>query len=449
MSPDTVDRQALRDGFGRDEILDLLAAGLEAVEPGSLVRRVLERDADAVRAAGGGVVVLSIGKAAASMARGAIEVLDGLPCHGIVVAPGSAAPAGVASTREVQGLEFHVGGHPLPDSGSLEAAGAVERLAAALAADDLVLCLLSGGGSSLVAAPIEGVSLDDLRETVGLLLSGGVSIGEMNVVRRHLTRLSGGRLARLVRGRLEALALSDVPGSRPEAIASGPTVPDPTTFADAQNVLSRRDLRPTVPVAVWQAIERGCRGELEETLKPGDPAFARTRFRVIGSGDTFLDAAALRAAQRGWSVVRRKEPLTGEARKAGAEIGRELRRLAEVVEAPTIWLAAGETTVTVRGRGTGGRNQEAALSAALELSGVAGASVAFLATDGVDGPTDAAGALVDGDTVRRIAAAGLDGRAALEENDSHPALQASQDLLVTGPTGTNVADVVVGSIAPR
>ncbi|MCX6093289.1 MAG: DUF4147 domain-containing protein [Candidatus Bipolaricaulota bacterium] len=449
MSPDKVDRRALRDGLGRDEILDLLAAGLEAVEPGSLVRRVLACDADALRAAGERVVVLSIGKAAVPMAEGAIEALGGSACRGIVVAPWSAAPAGGASTRKAAGLEFHVGGHPLPDSGSAEAAAAIERLAAELTDDDLVLCLLSGGGSSLVGAPVEGVSLDDLRETVGLLLSGGVPIDEMNVVRRHLTRLSGGRLARLVRGRLEALALSDVPGSRPEAIASGPTVPDPTTFADARNVLSRRDLRPAVRAGVWRAIERGCRGELEETLKPGDPAFARTRFRVIGCGDTFLDGAALRAAQRGWSVVRREEPLTGEAREAGGEIGRELRRLAEAVEAPTIWLAAGETTVTVRGRGTGGRNQEAALSAALELSGVAGASVAFLATDGVDGPTDAAGALVDGDTVRRIRAAGLDERAALEQNDTYPALRASQDLLVTGSTGTNVADVVVGFVAPR
>ncbi|MDD5264295.1 MAG: DUF4147 domain-containing protein [Candidatus Bipolaricaulis sp.] len=454
MSAVRVDRRVLRDGFGRDEILDLLEVGLAAVEPAELVRRALERDAVALRVARERVVMVSIGKAAVAMARGAIEALGGSPRRGVVVAPGGDAPkssaaADAVSMREVAGLEFYVGGHPLPDSGSVGAAAAVERLAAESTEDDLVLCLLSGGGSSLVGAPVEGLSLADLRTTMGLLLSGGVPIDEANIVRRHLTRLSGGRLARLVRGRLETYALSDVPGSRPEAIASGPTVPDPATFADARNVLERRGLRPNVPAAVWRAVERGCEGEVGETLKPGDAAFAGARFRVIGCGETFLDAAALRAAERGWTVVCRQEPLEGEAREVGASVGRTLRRLGEECRAPTIWLAAGETTVTVRGRGMGGRNQEAGLSAAIELSGVAGASVAFLATDGVDGPTNAAGAFVDGDTARRIRAAGLDERAALQENDSHRALRASRDLLVTGPTGTNVADVVVGFVAPR
>ncbi|MEN6369062.1 MAG: DUF4147 domain-containing protein [Thermotogota bacterium] len=444
MSAIKVDRRALRDGFGRDEVLDLLAVGLEAIEPGSLVRRALTDNACALRAGRERVMMVSIGKAAVAMARGAIEALGGSPRRGIVV-----APTDVVLPREAAGLDLHVGGHPLPDSGSVEAAAAVERLAAESTEDDLVLCLLSGGGSSLVGAPIEGLSLVDLRETIGRLLSGGVPIDETNVVRRHLTRLSGGRLARLVRGRLKTLALSDVPGNRPEVIASGPTVPDPTTFRDARGVLVRRGLWLRVPPPARWMIERGCRGELEETPKPGDPVFARTRFCVLGSGDTFLDAVALRAARRGWSVVRREGPLAGEAREVGAEIGRELRRLAKEAEAPTIWLAAGETTVVVRGRGTGGRNQEAGLSAALELSDVMGASVAFLATDGVDGPTDVAGALVDGGTVRRIRAAGLNERAALDENDSHLALRASGDLLMTGPTGTNVADVVVGFVAPR
>ncbi|MDD4904374.1 MAG: DUF4147 domain-containing protein, partial [Candidatus Bipolaricaulis sp.] len=325
----------------------------------------------------------------------------------------------------------------------------IGRLVDGLTNADRVLCLLSGGGSSLVAAPIDGVGLADLRRAFELLLESGAAINEVNIVRRHLMRLSGGRLARRIPGRITTLALSDVPGDRPEAIASGPTVPDPTTFEDAREVLVRHGLWTKVPAAVRRAVERGTHAASDETPKPGDPAFAGAEFLVVGSGRAFLDAAASRAVQKGASVVRRAEAIAGEACVVGAGIGRELSRLAEAVTVPTAWLGAGETTVTVRGPGTGGRNQEAALAAALELEGKPYAAVAFFATDGVDGPTDAAGALVDGGTARRIREAGLDGHAALAANDSHSALCASEDLLIRGPTGTNVADVVVGFLVPR
>jgi len=446
MSPGAVDRHRLRGGFGREEILDLLAAGMAAVDPGRLVGLALEGDVGAACGAQGRLVVLSIGKASIRMADAAVESLGEAVVGGVVVAPVGAGPLQQRSARR---LELHLGGHPVPDEGSVGAAKAIERLVGGLAPVDVVLCLLSGGGSALAAAPIDGLALADLQRAFELLLASGVPIGEANTVRRHLARLSGGRLARLIPGRVETLALSDVPGHRPEAIASGPTVPDPTTFGDAREALRRFDLWAKVPRAVRREIERGSRGEIEETVKPGDPALARARFAVIGCGGTFVDAAASRAAGKRWRVVRAREPLEGEARCVGERIGRELRSLAETAAAPTAWLAAGETTVVVRGSGLGGRNQEAALAAALELEGEQGAAVAFLATDGVDGPTDAAGAVVDGDTARRIREAGLDGRAALAANDSHSALRASGDLLISGPTGTNVADVVVGFIAPR
>ncbi|MGD9676285.1 MAG: glycerate kinase [Candidatus Bipolaricaulia bacterium] len=429
------------DRFGRDEILGLLDAGLEAVEPGRLVRRALEGGESELRAARG-VAVLSIGKAAAAMAEAAAEILGGAVVAGVVVAPA------VGPSRRA-GFEHYAGGHPLPDEGSVAAAGAVERLVDGLSNDERVLCLLSGGGSSLVAAPIGDVTLADLRRAFALLLESGAAIDEVNVVRRHLTRLSGGRLARRVPGRITTLALSDVPGDRPETIASGPTVSDPSTFDDARGVLVRHGLWARVPAAVRRVVEQGTLGASDETLKPGDPALTGSRFLVVGSGDSFVEAAALRAVQQGASVVRRAAPMAGEARFVGAAIGRELCRLTQAATAATVWLAAGETTVTVRGAGSGGRNQEAALAAALELEGESGAAVAFFATDGVDGPTDAAGALVDGGTVRRIREAGLDGHAALAANDSHSALRASGDLLIRGATGTNVADVVVGFLVPR
>jgi glycerate 2-kinase len=446
MSLGAVDRRRLRGGFGREEILDLLAAGMAGVDPGRLVRFALEGDVGACDMAQRRVVVLSIGKASIRMADAAVESLGEAVAGGIVVAP---AGAGQLQQRSAHRLELYPGGHPVPDEGSVAAAKAIERLVGCLAPADVAVCLLSGGGSALVAAPIDGLALADLQRTFELLLASGVPIGEANTVRRHLARLSGGRLARLIPGRVETLALSDVPGNRPEAIASGPTVPDPTTFRDAREALRRFDLWAKVPYAVRREIERGSRGEIEETVKPGDPALARARFAVIGCGGTFVDAAASRAAGKGWGVVRAAEPLEGEARYVGERIGRELRSLAETATAPTAWLAAGETTVVVRGSGLGGRNQEAALAAGRELAGVANAALAFFATDGVDGPTDAAGAVADGETVRRARATGRNERAALEGNDSHSILRASGDLLATGPTGTNVADVAIGFVAPR
>ena len=442
MSLGAVDRRRLRSGFGRREILGLLAAGMEGVDPGRLVRFAL----DGMLGTAQRCLVLSVGKASIRMADAAVESLGEAVVGGIVV-----APVGVQQLqqRSARRLGLHPGGHPVPDKASAKAAGAIERFVSGLAGDDVVVCLLSGGGSSLVAAPIDGLTLTDLQRTFELLLASGVPIGEANTVRRHLARLSGGRLARLIPGRVETLALSDVPGNRPEAIASGPTVSDPTTFGDACDVLRRFDLWAKVPPAVRREVERGIRGEIDETLKPGDPAVARGRFTVVGCGETFLEATSSRAAGNGWDVVREAAGLVGEARHVGERIGRELRALAETAAAATVWLAAGETTVVVRGSGVGGRNQEAALAAARELAGVPNAALAFFATDGVDGPTDAAGAVVDGETVRRARAAGRDERAALEDNDSYSILQASGDLLVTGPSGTNVADVAIGFVTPR
>lgn len=441
------DRSQLRAGFGRSFVLDLLQRGFAAVDPKRCVSEALFCDGSRLHVgrsifgiAGRRVWTIAIGKAAVPMVEGASERL------------GSTQAGGIAVTRHgyggsVAGVRVLEAGHPIPDESGLQAATMIGELIGRVGPEDLVLCLLSGGGSALVAATVRGVTLDDLAATTRLLLGSGATIDEINAVRRHLSTLQGGRLARrLLPATAITLALSDVVGDRPEAIASGPTVPDPTTFDDAIGVLRRRRLWKRLPSSVQEHLTDGAAGEVEETPKPGDPAFQETVFEVVGNNGAFLAGLARAASDEGCSVVRTSDPVTGEARDVGREFARAAALLADERAGRTLVVAGGETTVTVRGRGRGGRNQEFALAAALELDGVDGVCVAALATDGSDGITDAAGAIVDGTTVGCARSAGSDPYAALCDNDSHAALDASGDLLLTGPTRTNVADVYVAFV---
>jgi hydroxypyruvate reductase len=340
------------------------------------------------------------------------------------------------------GLQWQQGSHPVPTAASVTAGERALALVDGVGRDDCLVVLLSGGASALMAAPVTGLSLRDKQETTRRLLQGGADIHALNAVRKHLSRVKGGQLAARCAGWTMAWAISDVMDDDPSVIGSGPTVPDPTTVADALAVLDRVGSRASFPAAVVSILEAGA----GETPKPGDVRLSRTITRVIGNRLAAVEGARMEAARRGYRVVARSAPVCGEARTAAVE------RVAEIASArshatngPCCFLSAGETTVTVRGQGRGGRNQEFALAAGIELATLGPTAVAAsLGTDGIDGPTDAAGAVVATDTLERARCAGLESPETwLEDNNSYAFFAALGDLIVTGPTETNVGDVQI------
>lgn len=430
----------------RDHARRILDAAVAAADPRAAVRGALRMDGaelvvvDEERVAldGGGLWVIGAGKAAVGMALGARDAL------------GERITGGTVATRdgyggEVPGIYVWEAAHPVPDTRGLAAAADALACARAAREHDVVLCLVSGGGSALWPAPVAGVSLTELRALTDALLRAGATIREINAVRKHLSRIGGGWLAReAYPARVVTLAVSDVVGSPLDVIAGGPTVPDPTTFADALGVLSAYEI--AAPSAALRWLQAGAAGEVPETPKPFGLEFERVSAHVVASNADALRGAAAEAERLGCRARIVADDLEGEAREVARGIARlalESREGMSPGDPPLALLLGGETTVTVRGRGTGGRNQELALALALELEGCAGIVAAALGTDGTDGPTPAAGGMVDGETVARAAAAGLDARDHLARNDSNPLLRAAGDLLVTGPTGTNVCDVVV------
>jgi hydroxypyruvate reductase len=429
-------------------------AALAAVEPRAAMRRAAAIEGDALRVGGdllplgrGRIRVVGGGKAAVPMAEALADLLGDRIETGLVI-----AKRGHGEERAAVGpIRIRAGGHPLPDAEGAFAAAELEALLAGRGADDLVVALLSGGGSALLALPEDGVSLADLRAATDALVLGGADIGRINAVRKHLTRLSGGRIARLAApARVVALILSDVVGDPLDAIASGPTAPDPTTFADALAVIADRDLEDAMPVPVLDRLRRGAAGGIAETPKPGDPLFDRVLNRVVAGNRTAVEAAAAAARALGCETEVEPIALDGEARARGRELAARGVALARgATTRPACLVCGGETTVTVRGGGRGGRNQELALAAALalEASGDPSVRIAAIATDGQDGPTDAAGAVVDAGTCGRARAAGVDPEAALEDNDAYAALDAAGALVRTGPTRTNVADLAFVLVA--
>jgi hydroxypyruvate reductase len=369
----------------------------------------------------------------------------------VVTKDGHGLPAGRARGAPSR-CALREAGHPVPDARSEAAARALLALAASTEPDELLVVLLSGGASALLACPLPGLALEDLAATTRALLASGAEIGEVNAVRKHLVELAGGRLARAAgAGRVEVLVVSDVIGDRLDVIGSGPCEPDPTTFADALAVLARRGLRHVVPPRVLAHLEAGAQGARPESPKPGDAAFARVRTTLVASLDAALAAARDAARARGL----RSWVLTAALRGEAAEAGRRLAALGCSVRTrdPVCLLAGGETTVTLPlegtgARGRGGRNQELALAAALALAGREGVSLLAAGTDGSDGPTDAAGALADGGTVARGAARGADAAAALAAHDAYGFFAAEGGCLRTGPTRTNVMDLVALRVAP-
>jgi hydroxypyruvate reductase len=431
----------------------ILDAAIGAGDAGRLTRQALVREGSRLHAAGvtfdlariRQVVVIAMGKAAGGMAAAAEAALAGVPLAGLVVVK-ERRDRGPRALRTVEA------GHPIPDRGGEAAAAEILRLVAQAGADDLVLCLISGGASALVPAPVTGVTLADKQAVTGLLLAAGATITELNTVRKHLSTLKGGQLARAAApAPVVALLLSDVIGDHLDVIASGPTAPDPTTFHDALAILGRFDLLEKVPAAVLAHLRAGAAGRVRETPKPGDASLARVANRVIGNNTLVVEAAAAEARRLGYPPLILTSRLQGEAREVArvlaAVIGEAMAHR-RPVSRPGCLIAAGEITVTVRGRGVGGRCQELCLALMPELAGVQGTLVLASGTDGSDGLTEAAGAVVDGTSLARARAAGLDVGRALAENDSHAVLAALGDLVVTGPTETNLMDLYLCLLAP-
>ncbi|HWQ15006.1 MAG TPA: DUF4147 domain-containing protein, partial [Roseiflexaceae bacterium] len=351
-------------------------------------------------------------------------------------------------TFNLQRSTFNVieAGHPVPDERSVAAGRAVAALLAGATERDLVLVLISGGGSALLTLPVPGVALDDMQALTRALLASGASINEINALRKHLDRVKGGGLARMAHpATLAALALSDVVGSPLDVIASGPTVADTSTFADAWGVLERYGLADSAPGPILDHLRRGLAGAAPETPKPGDPALEGVQNVVVGSNAQAAAAALEAARAEGFHPLLLTTYLQGEAREIGralAAVAREIAASGNPLPRPACLVAGGETTVTLRGAGRGGRNQELALAAAADLAGLEGVALVALATDGDDGPTDAAGAVATGETLARAQALGLDLANHLARNDAYPFFAALDDLLRPGPTHTNVNDLM-------
>jgi len=429
----------LREG---QAIARILAASINAVEPGAAVARCFHRSGDILTAGGReyhladfrSVQLLGIGKAAVPMSLQIASTLGKRLDSGLIISKHAGAAPG---TR----LTCLTGGHPLPDGSSLEAGKKALDTLAGLTPDDLLICPISGGGSALVATPVDGVTLQDIQALTAALLACGASIDEINLVRRRLERLKGGGLARLSNGAtILSLLLSDVIGNRLEAIASGLTAPDPAGRAQAMAVLDRYGLHSQVPASIRATLEHG-----PETPKPGDPIFARVHNLIVGSNLLAAQAALTQARAEGFNPYLLRVDLQGEAAQAAFELAtclRQARLTGEPAPRPACIVAGGETTVVLHGNGKGGRNTELALAAVTELADFPGVALVTLATDGEDGPTDAAGAVVTGESFRRAAELKLQPDDHLSRNDSYTFFAALDDLLKPGPTGTNVNDLV-------
>ena len=388
--------------------------------------------------------LVGAGKAAAAMAAAAEAILgDRIDCGAINTKYGHALPLTRVETFEA--------GHPVPDEAGVAGARRQLALLANLDPDALVLGLFSGGGSALLPAPAEGLTLAEKQETTRLLLACGATIDEINALRKHLSAIKGGLLARMAApARIVALMLSDVIGDPLDTIASGPTHPDATTFGDCLAIVDRYDLRDQLPSPVRQHLEAGVQGERPETPKSGDPCFARAESLVIGNSRLAIDAAAEKAKALGYEVLVLTSRLQGEARHAATalvSIAQETAETNHPIARPACLIAGGETTVTLSGNGKGGRNQELALAAALQLDDWPAITLLSGGTDGTDGPTDAAGALADGQTLNRARSQGLDAHDFLDRHDSYLFFAALDDLVITGPTGTNVMDLQIVLIA--
>jgi hydroxypyruvate reductase len=386
------------------------------------------------------ILVIGAGKAGAAMAGAIEELLGPRITHGIV----NVKHGHLADLKRVQLIEA---AHPVPDEDGRTGAEAIFRLASEAERDDLILCLISGGASALLPLPVQGVSLKEKQATTEILLSCGATIHEINTVRKHISLVKGGGLARAAYpATLVTLILSDVVGDDLDVIGSGPTVPDSSRFFTCEEIFDKYDIRAMIPLSVRTHIHKGVRGEIADTPKPGDPVFAGTYPVIVANNRECIFAAEKKAKEIGYDTLLLSTMLEGEASEVArmhSAVAKEIHLSGNPIERPACILSGGETTVTIQGKGLGGRNQELALSAALGMAGLEKTVLLSAGTDGTDGPTDAAGAMVDGQTVERAWKSGLNPHTFLANNDAYHFFQALGDLVKTGPTGTNVMDVQI------
>lgn len=431
----------------RTHLEQIFRAGLEAVDPEEAVRKHVRLQENRLQVGEHfydlsrfeRVLLVGAGKGTAPMAKALEEILGERFAGGrIVVKYGHGS-----DLKKTYVLEA---GHPIPDEAGLEGAEKILEFLRESTEKDLVLCAFSGGGSALLPAPVLSVSLSQKQETTRLLLESGAVIDEINAIRKHLSRIKGGGLARAAYpATIISLLLSDVVGDRPDVIASGPTAPDTSTYRDCLQIIERYGLKETLPPPVRERMEKGAGNLLPETPKAGDPLFGRVRNLIVGSNRTALLAARKQALSLGYNTLLLSSQLQGEAREAArvlAAVAKEVSDSHFPAAPPACILAGGETTVTLRGNGKGGRNQELALAAAIALDGREAISLLSAGTDGTDGPTDAAGAYADGSTCERARRLKIDPRACLIRNDSYTFFNRLDDLLKTGPTRTNVMDMI-------
>lgn len=436
----------------RGHAREIFVAGVQGAEPLAAIQRFVRVSGDCLHVADviydlgefHHLYVVGAGKAAARMGVALEELLGDKISDGVaVVKYGHALP--LTRIRVIEA------GHPVPDEAGLGGARQIMALCEAAGAGDLIVFLISGGGSALLPAPADRLSLEDKQRTTQALLASGATIAEVNAVRKHISRIKGGRLARSAApATVASLVISDVVGDSLEDIASGPTVPDRSTYSDCLRIMQRYGLQEKIPSAVMDRLTWGAKGGIAETPKPDDPVFRNVRNFIVGSNRTAMAAAERHAEALGYHTSILSDAVEGESREVAAAHAQFLKGMQKRLDPgrkPTCVLAGGETTVTVRGGGLGGRNQEYAVAAAREIDGLEGIVALSAGTDGTDGPTDAAGGIVDGSTIARGKGKGLDADEFLRRNDSYHFLDATGDLLRTGPTLTNVMDLQVWLVA--
>ena len=444
MSPMNIESKTI--SAMRKDAVEIFYKALNAVHPGAAIKRHCKFDGKTIflghrsyhLARYKNLYILGAGKATAPMAAAIEDIIDDRITGGII----TVKFGHVADLKYINLIEA---GHPIPDENGIRGASAILNLAKNAAEDDLILCLISGGGSALLPFPDEGLTLENKQDTIKILLSCGATIHEINTIRKHISKIKGGRLARAVYpATLVTLILSDVVGDDLDVIASGPTVPDPSSFYDCKNIFRKYNIIDKIPKNILNHIESGISGEIDETPKPNDPVFARTYNLIIGSNVESLMSAKEKAESLGYNVLLLSSMIEGETRfvaQVHGAIAREIIKTGNPLPLPACILSGGETTVTITGNGLGGRNQEFALAASIDISGKKNIVILSGGTDGTDGPTDAAGAFSDTFTLQRAEGMGLDPYRFLINNDSYHFFQKLGDLFMTGPTNTNVMDL--------
>lgn len=423
-------------------VADIFLAALSSVDPYGLVKehtgklRALFQEKGYER-----VIAMGFGKASCPMAKAVEDSLSDIVDTALVITKYDHCGGYVFKK-----VKFYEAGHPLPDESGVKATREIVEVLKGVGENTLAVCLISGGGSALLVSPYEGLTLAHKQQVTDLLLRAGADIYELNTVRKHISAVKGGRLAEIAYpAGVISLIVSDVMGDRLDVIASGPTAPDDTTYEDSLRIMEKYGLTERVPSQVLDLLTKGSNGLIPETPKRKSPVFARVENLIIGSNVKALNAASDRGGSLGFQVEILSSDVSGEAR----EVGRALAERAINIKKdrgqgrPYCIISGGETTVTVRGNGLGGRNTELALSFAMEIDGIEGVTLLSAGTDGTDGPTDAAGAIVDGETAVRARAAGLDPGEYLNNNDSYNFFRKIDGLYITGPTGTNVMDIQI------